>query len=197
MTVLEAIQGKVSPSTKVSSVKGCNVLDSTLNEIPAARAAASKADIAVVVVGEDERTDGESDDAADLDLTGYQAELIKAVQETGTPIIVVLISGRPLTIRWTAEHVPAIIEAWMCGERGGGAIAEVLFGEVNPNGKLPITFPQHVGQMPFYYNYKPAKFNRHWRAYVTYPLTPFTGIWLRPELYRIRVFQPEYQSRCY
>ena len=172
VTVLEAIQAIVSPDTRVTYVKGCNVLDSALNEIPAARVAASKADIAIVVVGEDERTDGESDDAADLDLTGYQADLIKAVQETGTPTIVVLISGRPLTIRWTAEHVPAIMEAWMCGERGGEAIAEVLFGEYNPSGKLPITFPRHVGQMPFYYNYKPAKFNRHWRAYVTYPLTP-------------------------
>ena len=171
-TVLEAIKGKVSPGTKVSYVKGCNVLDSTLNEIPAAKAAASKADIAIVVVGEDERTDGESDDVADLDLTGYQADLIKAVQGTGTPTIVVLISGRPLTIRWTAEHVPAIMEAWMCGERGGEAIADVLFGDYNPSGRLPITFPRHVGQMPFYYNYKPAKVNRHWRAYVTYPLTP-------------------------
>jgi beta-glucosidase len=172
VTVREAIKSKVSPGTKVSYVKGCNVLDSTLNEIPAARAAASQADVAIVVVGEDERTDGESDDAADLDLTGYQADLIKAVHGTGTPTIVVLISGRPLTIRWTAEHVPAIMEAWMCGERGGEAIADVLFGDVNPSGKLPITFPRHVGQMPFYYNYKPAKFNRHWRAYVTYPLTP-------------------------
>ena len=126
----------------------------------------------MVVVGEDERTDGESDDAADLDLTGYQEELIKRVYATGTPTVVVLISGRPLTIRFTATHVPAILEAWMCGERGGEAIADVLFGEYNPCGKLPITFPRHVGQMPFYYNYKPAKFNRHWRAYVTYPLTP-------------------------
>ncbi len=172
VTVLEAIKGKVSPQTSITYVKGCNVLDSTLNEISAARAAARKADIAIVVVGEDERTDGESDDAADLDLTGYQADLIKAVHGTGTPTIVILISGRPLTIRWTAEQVPAILEAWMCGERGGEAIADVLFGDYNPSGRLPITFPRHVGQMPFYYNYKPAKFNRHWRAYVTYPLTP-------------------------
>jgi len=172
VTVLEAIKAKVSPQTAVTYVKGCNVLDSTLNEIAKARNAAERADVAIVVVGEDERTDGESDDAADLDLTGYQEELIKAVHETGTPTVVVLVSGRPLTIRWTAKHVPAIVEAWMCGERGGEAIADVLFGDYNPCGKLPITFPRHVGQMPFYYNYKPAKFNRHWRAYVTFPLTP-------------------------
>ncbi len=171
-TVLEAIRAKVPASTKVTYVKGCHVLDSTLNEIPAARAAAARADLAVIVVGEDERTDGESEDAADLDLTGYQAELIKAVQGTGTPTIVVLISGRPLTIIWTAAHVPAIIQAWMCGERGAEAIADVLFGDYNPCGRLPITFPRHVGQMPFYYNFKPAKLNRHWKAYVTHPLTP-------------------------
>jgi beta-glucosidase len=172
VTVLEAITDKVAPSTRISYVKGCNVLDSTLNEIQAARVAASRADVAIVVVGEDERTNGESDDAADLDLKGYQSDLIKAVQETGTPTVVVLISGRPLTIRWTAANVPAIVQAWMCGERGGEAIADVLFGDYNPSGRLPITFPRHVGQMPFYYNYKPSKFNRHWRAYVTYPLTP-------------------------
>ena len=172
VTVLEAIESKVSPQTEVTYVKGCNVLDSTLNEMSKAKMAAARADVAIVVVGEDERTNGESDDAADLDLTGYQTDLIKAVHETGTPTIVVLISGRPLTIRWTAAHVPAILEAWMCGERGGEAIADVLFGDYNPCGKLPITFPRHVGQLPFYYNYKPAKFNRHWRAYVTYPLTP-------------------------
>jgi len=171
-TVLEAIRKKVSPQTTITCVEGCHVLDSSLNEIPAAKKAAAGSDVAIVVVGEDERTDGESDDAADLDLTGYQGELIKAVHGTGTPTIVVLISGRPLTIRWTAANVPAIIEAWMCGEQGAGAIADVLFGDVNPCGRLPVTFPRHVGQMPFYYNYKPAKLNRHWRAYVTYPLTP-------------------------
>ena len=172
ITVLEAIKNRVSSQTNVSFVKGCNVLDSMLNEIDLARDAARKADVAIVVVGEDERTDGESDDAADLDLTGYQTDLIKAVHGTGTPTVVVLISGRPLTIRWTAEHVPAIVEAWLCGERGAEAITDILFGDYNPNGRLPITFPRHIGQMPFYYNYKPAKFNRHWRAYVTYPLTP-------------------------
>jgi beta-glucosidase len=171
-TVLEAIKAKVSDGTSIHYVMGCHVLDSALNEVSAARNAAAQADVAIVVVGEDKRTDGESDDAADLDLTGYQADLIRAVHGTGTPTIVVLISGRPLTIRWTATHVPAVIQAWMCGEMGAEAIADVLFGDYNPCGRLPITFPRHVGQMPFYYNYKPAKFNRLWRAYVTYPLTP-------------------------
>jgi len=105
-------------------------------------------------------------------LTGLQNELVKAVFETGTPTIVVLMSGRPLAIPWIAESVPAIVESWMCGEKGAEAIADVLFGDVNPSGKLPITFPRHVGQMPFYYNYKPSKFMRMRRAYVTMPLTP-------------------------
>ncbi len=172
ITILDGIKSKVSSGTKIIYVKGCNVLDTKLNEILKARSAAAKADVAIVVVGEDERTDGESDDSVDLELTGIQEELVKAVYETGTPTIVVLISGRPLTIRWIAEKVPAIVESWMCGEKGGQAVAEVLFGDYNPSGRLPITFPRHVGQMPFYYNYKPSKLMRMQRAYVTMPLTP-------------------------
>jgi beta-glucosidase len=172
ITILDGIKSKVSSGTKIIYVKGCNVLDTKLNEILKARSAAAKADVAIVVVGEDERTDGESDDSVDLELTGLQEELVKAVYETGTPTIVVLMSGRPLTIRWIAEKVPAIVESWMCGEKGGQAIAEVLFGDYNPSGRLPITFPRHVGQMPFYYNYKPSKLMRMQRAYVTMPLTP-------------------------
>jgi len=172
ISVLDGIKSLVSPRTQITYIEGCDVLDTDKNDIAAAKSAAKKADIAVVVVGEDGRTDGESDDSADLEMTGLQSELIKAVYETGTPTVMVLISGRPLTIRWEAEHIPAIIEAWMCGEKGGQAVAEVLFGDVNPSGKLPITFPRHVGQMPFNYNYYPSKLHRFRIAYVTYPLTP-------------------------
>jgi beta-glucosidase len=90
-------------------------------------------------------------------LTGFQEELLKAVYATGTPTVAVLINGRPLSIPWTAENVPAILEAWMCGEEGGNAIADVLFGDYNPGGRLPITFPRHSGQLPVYYNYMPSK----------------------------------------
>lgn len=172
ISVLDGIKSIVSSKTKVTYVRGCDVLDTDENEIAKARNAARKADVAIVVVGEDGRTGGESDDSADLELKGLQSELIKAVYETGTPTVMVLISGRPLTIRWEAENIPAIVEVWMCGEQGGRAAAEVLFGECNPSGKLPITFPRHVGQMPFNYNYYPAKLHRMERAYVTYPLTP-------------------------
>ncbi|HYM05008.1 MAG TPA: glycoside hydrolase family 3 C-terminal domain-containing protein, partial [Terriglobales bacterium] len=95
--------------------------------------------------------------------------------ETGTPTVVVLVNGRPLSTRWTAEHVPAIVEAWRPGERGGQAVADVLFGNYNPSGRLAITIPRHVGQLPAYYNYKPAK--AYWireekRGYVDMPATP-------------------------
>lgn len=171
-TVLECIRGAVSAKTKILYAKGCDILDDDPSGIEQAREAAKQARVAIVVVGEDQRTDGESRDSVDLELTGRQEELIKAVTQTGTPTAVILISGRPLATRWAADSVPAIIEAWMGGEQGSRAIADVLFGDYNPSGKLPITFPRHVGQMPFYYNYKPAKLMRMKIAYVTMPLTP-------------------------
>jgi beta-glucosidase len=171
-TVLDRIRQSVSPQTKVHYARGCDILDDDPSGIEEAREAAKKAKLAIVVVGEDRRTNGESRDSVDLELTGRQEELIKAVYETGTPTVVVVVSGRPLAVRWTAEHVPAILEAWMCGEQGARAIVDILFGDHNPSGKLPVTFPRHVGQMPFYYNHKPAKLMRMNRAYVTMPLTP-------------------------
>ena len=164
VTVLDGIKNIVSPDTEIQYVKGCDVLDTKVNKIRQARRAARNADVAIVVVGENERhapggkgTDGEGRDVCDLDLTGLQEDLVKAVYETGTPTIVVLINGRPLSIRWIAKHVPAIVEAWLPGEKGGDAVAEVLFGDYNPSGRTTITFPRHVGQLPVYYNYKPSK----------------------------------------
>jgi beta-glucosidase len=101
-----------------------------------------------------------------------QEDLVRAVYETGTPTVVVLINGRPLSIRWTAEHVRAIVEAWEPGERGGEAVAQVLFGDYNPSGRLPITVPRHSGQLPDYYNYKPSKASRMKRGYVDMSATP-------------------------
>ena len=164
-TVLEGIKAKVGPDTKVVSAKGCGVLGTDKSGFAEAMRAAKGADVAIVVVGESESrneahepaTDGEGHDVASLDLTGVQEDLIRAVYETGTPTIVVLINGRPLSVRWTAEHVPAIVEAWHPGELGGRAVADVLFGDYNPSGRLPITVPRSSGQLPAYYNYKPAK----------------------------------------
>ena len=158
VSVLEGIRNKVSAQTKITYVKGCEILGTEHNEIKKAAAAAKNADVAIVVVGENgELTNGEAHDIADLDLTGYQEELLKAVYATGTPTIAVLINGRPLTIRWTAENIPVIVEAWMCGEEGGNAIADVIFGNYNPSGRLAITIPRHSGQLPVYYNYKTSK----------------------------------------
>lgn len=164
VTVLDGIKATVSPQTQVTYVKGCDVIGEEVNEIDRAREAAKNAEVAVVVVGENEwraegkkGTSGEGYDVCSLDLTGMQEDLVKAVYETGTPTVVVLINGRPLSIRWIAEKVPAILEAWCCGEKGGQAAAEILFGETNPCGRLPVTVPRHVGQLPVYYNSRPSK----------------------------------------
>jgi glycosyl hydrolase family 3/fibronectin type III domain protein len=105
-------------------------------------------------------------------LSGVQEDLIRAVVETGTPTVVVLINGRPLSTRWTSENVPALVEAWEPGERGGEAVADVLFGNYNPTGRLAISVPRHSGQLPIYYNYKPSKAERMERGYVDMPATP-------------------------
>ena len=113
----------------------------------------------------------------DLKLTGVQNELIKAIQATGTPTIVVLVNGRPLTVNWAQENVPAILEAWLPGEEGAEALAEIIFGDASPSGKLPISFPRHVGQVPIYHNHKPSGGKSHWKeAYAdesNKPLYPF------------------------
>jgi beta-glucosidase len=163
-TVLEGLRAKVGPGTTVNHVKGCDVIGERTDEIAMAAAAAKTADVAVVVLGENEwqapgktGTNGEGFDVASLDLTGRQEDLLKAVHATGTPTVLVLVNGRPLSIRWAAEHVPAIVEAWLPGERGGGAVADVLFGDHEPEGRLPITVPRHVGQLPVAYDHKPSK----------------------------------------
>ncbi len=174
-TILEGLRSVVSPQTKVNYVKGCNVAGAELNEIDRARQAAAASEAAVVVVGENEwrkpdkkGTVGEGYDAATLELTGLQEELIRAVAGTGTPTVVVLVNGRPLAARYVAEHIPAVVEAWVCGEKGGRAVAEVLFGDVNPSGKLSVTIPRHAGQLPVYYN--SAKSKEYW----------LTNAWGRP-----------------
>jgi len=167
ITILEGIESKVGRNASIRYVQGCNVIGDDLNEIKQASQVAGQSDVAIVVVGENEwrtpgkkGTVGEGYDAATLELTGMQQELVKAVYDTGTPTVVVLVNGRPLATRWIAEHVPAIVEAWCPGEKGGAAVADVLFGDYNPSGHLPITIPRHVGQLPVYYNYPPSK--KYW-----------------------------------
>src|SRR6266536_1787883 len=189
-TILDGIKSKVSSATRVVYVKGCAINDQDRRGFEQAVQAAKGADVAVLVMGEQSRregddakglpvpTDGEGYDVASLDLTGVQEDLVKAIQATGTPTVLVLVNGRPLSIRWEAEHVPAILEAWEPGERGGEAVADVLFGDYNPSGRLAITIPRGVGQLPAYYNYRPWKsywINGGWthtNGYVDMPGTP-------------------------
>ncbi len=174
-TVLDGIKAAVSPQTKVTRARGCEISGADKSGFAEAVRAAKRADVAIVVVGESQHgthTDGESHDIASLDLTGVQEDLIQAVFETGTPTVVVLINGRPLSTRWTSEHVPALVEAWEPGERGGEAVADVLFGNYNPSGRLAISVPRHSGQLPVYYNYKPSKADRIQQGYVDMPATP-------------------------
>ncbi len=149
-----------------------------IEAIRAAAAAARQSDVAIVVVGENESTNREAwseqhlGDRDSLDLLGSQEALIRAVVETGKPTIVFLINGRPLSINYVKEHVPAILEGWYLGEQGGTAAANVLFGDVNPGGKLPITFPRSVGQLPDFYDHKPSR-NRSYLFTSRDPLFPF------------------------
>ncbi len=118
--------------------------------------AARSADVAILVLGDSAATSGENFDRCSLDLPGIQQELLKAVVATGTPAVLVLQSGRALSLAWEAEHVPAILEAWFGGEKAGQAVAEALFGEINPAGRLPVSFPRSIGQLPVYYSRKPG-----------------------------------------
>jgi beta-glucosidase len=187
-TILDAIKAKVSPSARVAYAKGCEINDQDKTGFEQAVQIAKNADAAIVVVGEQARreggknlpppTDGEGYDVASLDLTGVQDDLVRAIQATGTPTVLVLVNGRPLSIRWEAEHIPAIVEAWEPGEQGGAAVADVLFGDYNPSGRLAITIPRGVGQLPAYYNYPPSKSYwirgnwTHTRGYVDMPGAP-------------------------
>ncbi|MCG8385816.1 MAG: glycoside hydrolase family 3 C-terminal domain-containing protein [Cytophagales bacterium] len=119
------------------------------------------------------RTGGENVARSSLDLVGKQLELVQAVKATGVPTVVVLFNGRPLSINWIAENIEGIIEAWEPGMQGGKAVAEVLFGDVNPSGKLPITFPRSAGHIPDYYNHKPSAYYRKYKYEESTPLYPF------------------------
>ncbi len=158
VSVLDGIKNKVSDKTTVTYSKG---YEATRGKESLSRAgfadaikAAKKSDAVVVVVGETADMTGEAHSRASLDLPGVQEDLVKELHRLNKPMVVVLTNGRPLSIVWTAENVPAIVEAWHLGIEAGNAIADVLFGDVNPSGKLTMTFPRSVGQIPIYYNHK-------------------------------------------
>jgi len=177
-TVLEGIRELVSPDTQILYAKGCENLEADPSGIEEAVRVASQAELVVLVLGDRSGltpacTTGETRDAADLSLPGVQEELARRVIATGKPVAVVLVSGRPYCIPWLAKHAGAIVQAWLPGEEGGAAVAEVLFGEVNPGGKLPVTFPRSVGQVPIFYAHKPSGMSSYWyKDYVNEKVTP-------------------------
>lgn len=176
ITVRQGIQNLLGTAVKVNYAKGCDVVSAhwpesevlpepltneEQSQIDQAVEAARKSDVAVVVLGDSGRTVGESASRTSLDLPGRQLELVQAVYSTGKPVVVVLLNGRPMSINWVNKYVPGIIEAWFPGAQGGTAIAEVLFGDYNPSGKLTMTFPKTVGQIPFNF---PTKPNAQWEG---------------------------------
>ena len=181
VSILDGVKERVGGKASVVYAEGCKITNARpgfrgwfdnnvklidpatqVESIHAAAEVARKADVAILVVGENESTNREAwsewhlGDRDSLDLLGAQNGLVQAVVETGTPTVVILINGRPLSVNYIAEHVPAILEGWYLGQEGGTAAARVLFGDVNPGGKLPITFPHSVGDLPDFYNRKPS-----------------------------------------
>lgn len=170
-TVLEGIQEKTKSKAEVLYTKGCDLVDAhwpeseiidypltddEQAEIDKAVENARQADVAVVVLGSGQRTCGENKSRTSLDLPGRQLQLLQAIQATGKPVVLILINGRPLSINWADKFVPAILEAWYPGSKGGTALADILFGDYNPGGKLTVTFPKTVGQIPFNFPCKPS-----------------------------------------
>jgi len=197
ISILDGIRKRVGDKAKVLYAEGCKITTgkqgwaawyenkveqpdpkTEVETIRAAAATARKADVAIVVVGENEATNREAwseqhlGDRDSLDLLGSQEPLVRAVVETGVPTVVLLINGRPLSINYVKDYVPAILEGWYLGEQGGTAAANVLFGDVNPGGKLPISFPKSVGQIPDYYDHKPSR-NRSYLFDGREPIFPF------------------------
>ena len=197
VSILDGIRARVGNKAKVVFSEGCKITTAPqgykgwmadnvqlidpkteIGSIQAAADVAKKSDVAIVVVGENESTnreawsEGHLGDRDSLDLLGSQNDLVKAVVETGTPVVVILINGRPLSINYIAEKVPAILDGFYLGEEGGVAAAEVLFGDVDPGGKLPITFPHTVGALPDFYNHKPSD-NRGYEFSTRKPLFAF------------------------
>ncbi|HME34325.1 MAG TPA: glycoside hydrolase family 3 N-terminal domain-containing protein [Candidatus Sulfotelmatobacter sp.] len=197
ISILDGIRKRAGDSVKVVYAEGCKITTgkqgwsawyenkvtqpdpkSEVESIRAAATVARQSDLAIVVVGENESTNREAwseqhlGDRDSLDLLGSQQALIQAIVETGKPVVVLLINGRPLSINYVKEHVPAILEGWYLGEQGGTAAANVLFGDVNPGGKLPISFPRSVGQLPAFYDHKPSR-NRSYLFDGREPIFPF------------------------
>jgi beta-glucosidase len=165
------------PSATVTVAKGCDTTGDSKAGFDEAVRAAQAADVAILAVGEAGDMSGEAASRSSLDLPGVQLDLVKAIHATGKPAVVVLFNGRPLSVGWVLENVPAVLEAWFPGTQAGPAISDVLFGTVNPGGKLPMTVPRTVGQVPIYYNHlntgrPPSPTDKFTSKYIDLPWTP-------------------------
>jgi len=165
ITLLEGLKNILPENVKINYSKGCDLVSLDTRGIKDAVKAVKNSDVAIVAIGTASAslardysncTSGEGFDLSNLDPTGVQQQLVEAVAATGKPVIVVLIQGKPFSIPWIKKNIPAIVEAWYPGEQGGLSIAEIIFGKINPSGKLPVSFPKSVGHLPCYYNYLPT-----------------------------------------
>ena len=180
ITVLDGIKAEFPGVTIDTMCFGGKITNIDAKGIAAARHKASAADVCIVVVGENSqrysafgRTCGENCDRDDLDLPGMQEQLLEAVASTGKPTVMVLMTGRANSIAWAKDNVDAILNVWEPGQMGGQAVAEILSGKVNPSGKLPVTMPRSVGQVPNVYNYKHSQYSRQFATNETGCLWPF------------------------
>jgi beta-glucosidase len=153
VTLLEGIKARV-PNARILHAQGCDIDGKSKDGFAQAIAAARQADVVVLALGEAYWMSGEAASRSDIGLPGVQQQLAEAIHATGKPVVAVLMNGRPLTINWLDENIPAILQTWFLGTTTGNAIADVLFGDYNPSGKLPVTFPKNVGQIPIHYNMK-------------------------------------------
>jgi beta-glucosidase len=176
VTVLSGIRSHAATGVEVRYAAGCGIEDTSAAGFADAVTAARGANVAILVLGERHDMSGEAASRSSIGLPGVQQQLLEAIQATGTPVVLVLMNGRPLVLEWAAEHVPAIVEAWFLGVESGSAIGDVLFGIVNPSGRLPVTFPRALGQVPLYYNYKntgrPPSAEKYTSKYIDVPVTP-------------------------
>jgi beta-glucosidase len=177
VSVLAGIRRAVSDKTKVTYARGAAATSGDRSGFDEAERAARAADVVIAVVGEIEDMSGEARSRSGLLIPGAQQALLERLIKTGKPIVVVLMNGRPLALTWLHEHAPAILESWFLGVEMGSGVADVLFGDVNPSGKLPISFPRNVGQMPLYYAHKstgrpPSLTDPYSSRYLDVPWTP-------------------------
>lgn len=176
-SVLEGLKKYVGDKSKILYAEGCKITDTSKDGFKNAVDKGNDADVIILCVGESRSMSGEAYTRSSLDLPGVQEDLAKELLKTGKPIVAVLMNGRPLSVNWLNENADAILETWFAGTMTGDAVAQVLFGDYNPSGKLPVTFPRTVGQVPIYYNHKSTgrpgnENNRYTSKYLDLPITP-------------------------